>query len=60
MKWFWEPAHYRPAMGDRIIEAMFESEQENADWPIRLTSQTIDRAIALSKAGLGAKPTGLD
>ncbi|MFS1702222.1 hypothetical protein [Alteromonas sp. AMM-1] len=60
MVWFWEPAHYRPAMGDRIIETMFASEQENADWPIRLTGNNINRAIAQSEAGLSAKLTGLD
>ena len=54
MTWYWEPAHYRPKLGDEVLKAILDkpSSINTADWPIRLQQHTIERAIELSIDGL--------
>lgn len=54
MTWYWEPAHYRPALGDIVLKVLLgiPTEYSSENWPVRLGRSTIDKAISLSVDGL--------
>jgi hypothetical protein len=47
MAWYWEPGHFKPALGDRLIAAMFGTATDGADAAgIDLVSADLDAAFA--------------
>tara|TARA_Y100001956_G_scaffold13220_1_gene12522 strand:+ start:1363 stop:2511 length:1149 start_codon:yes stop_codon:yes gene_type:complete len=54
MTWYWEPAHYRPALGDEVLKALLghATTSTTGNWPIRLDAHTIEKAIKQSIDGL--------
>lgn len=54
MTWYWEPAHYRPALGDEVLKVLLgeTTTASSTNWPIRLQQRTIEKVIEQSVAGL--------
>lgn len=54
MTWYWEPAHYRPKLGDEVLKVLLQTsfKQNEINWPIRLRKHTVEKAIQLSVDGL--------
>ena len=54
MTWYWEPAHYRPALGDEVLKVLLDetTTASSTNWPIRLQQRTIEKVIEQSVAGL--------
>lgn len=43
MKWFWEPVHFRKALGDRLLARLLG--ESDADFGVQLTPQTLDSRL---------------
>lgn len=50
VKWFWEPSHYKKALGDlmldRILNAKYAASAVPSDFGVLLTPETIETALA--------------
>jgi hypothetical protein len=53
MRWYWEPGHFRPALGDRIIGRLFG--EANDGFGRDLTPETIEPVIAVIRAEADAR-----
>lgn len=58
LEWFWEPAHYRKALGDKMLSAMLAEScagpKNNDAWGTALTPSTIQDHLAKQRAGRDA------
>jgi hypothetical protein len=48
MRWWWEAAHYKPELGERIIRRLFGQDR---DWGVSLEPRTIDEHLAHQTGG---------
>lgn len=54
LRWFWEPAHYRAAYGERMLSAMLGNDCATTAPPagVRLTEETLESHLADLRRGL--------
>lgn len=53
MQWFWEPAHYKKELGDRLLARLFfRAENSNVHFGVRLTRGNIEGLLEKDKASL--------
>lgn len=53
LRWYWEPGHFRPALGDRIIDRLYDG--RNDGFGRDLSATTLDDVIAAIRQEVMAK-----
>lgn len=53
MQWFWEPAHYKRELGDKLLTRLFlGAEKSSVNFGVRLTTENIEGLLKKDKASL--------
>lgn len=53
MKWYWEPAHYRKELGDKMVDIMLDTPPEQ-HMAIKLTTDNIQEVLTRDQQGLNS------